>query len=327
MAHGDWARFERRLTEGLCCAARADAEDLPPPDAAIDEAAAAFRYERDLISGSDMSEWLARVGVSTDDWTAYLTRDVLRLMWADELEDLLDRYPPSPRQLEAAAIAEGISSGLFDVFEASFAERAATAFDECPDLFASGHAGSLAHAESATRLVRQHAHWLTMCPEAESVARLTWILDIDDAYRAASERLVGEEGLQHVIEGHRLDWVVVDMDTITFADEEAAREAILCVKEDGLSMQDVGALSHHPVTRDRRFLEDMPAEHRDHLLSVELGRLIGPLPIDGRFQVAAVLARTTPTLDDEQVGQRARAALLEQAGRRAARDHVKRNPV
>jgi hypothetical protein len=327
MAHGDWARFERRLTEGLCCAARADAEHLPLPEAAIDEAAAAFRYEHDLISGSDMSEWLARVGVSADDWMAYITRDVLRQMWADEIEELLDRYPPSPRQLEGAAIAEGISSGLFDVFEASFGERAATVFDACPGLFVAGHAASLAPAESATRLVRQHAHWLTMCPEAESVARLTWILDIDDAYGAASERLVVEESLHHVIEAHRLDWVIVDLDTITFADEGAAREAILCVKEDGLSMQDVGALSRHPVTRERRFLEDVPAEHRDHLLSVEPGRLIGPLLVDGRYQVAAVLARTTPTIEDDRVGQRARAVLLEQAGRRAARDHVKRVPV
>jgi hypothetical protein len=327
MARGDWARFERRLTEGLCCAARAAAEDVPPPEAAIDEAAAAFRYERDLISGSDISEWLARVQISAEDWMAYITRDVLRQMWADEIEELLDRYPPSPRQLEAAAIAEGISSGLFDLFEASFSERAATAFDACPDLFAAAPTPSLAHTESATRLVRQHAHWLTMCPEAESVARVTRILGIDEAYRVASEQLVSAESLQHVIEAHRLQWVVIDLDTITFADDDAAREALLCMKEDGLSMQDVGALSHQPVTRDRRFLEDVPAEHRDHLLSVEPGRLIGPLPVDGRDQVAAVLARTTPRLDDDHVAQRARVVLLEQAGRRAARDHVKRHPA
>jgi hypothetical protein len=267
------------------------------------------------------------VQISTEDWMAYITRDVLRQMWADEIEELLDRYPPSPRQLEAAAIAEGISSGLFDVFDASFSERAATAFDACPDLFAAGHTASLTRTESATRLVRQHAHWLTTYPEAESVARMTRILDIDEAYRAASEQLVSAESLQHVIEAHRLQWVVVDLDTITFADEGAAREAILCMKEDGMSMQNVGALSRHPVTRDRRFLEDVPAEHRDHLLSVEPGSLIGPLPFDGRYQVAAVLARTTPTLDDDRVAQRARAILLEQEGRRAARDHVKRHPI
>jgi hypothetical protein len=326
MAHGDWATFERRLTEGLACASRADAEDVPLPDAAIDEAAAAFRYERDLISGSDMSEWLARVGVSSDEWTAYITRDVLRRMWADEIEDLLDRYPPSPRQLEAAAIAEGISSGLFDQFEASLSERAAIAFGASPELFAAGRAASFAHMESATRLVRQHAHWLTMRTEAETVARLSWILDIDEAYHAASEQLVCRESLQRVIEAHRLDWVLVELDTITFDDEGAAREAILCVREDGLSMQDVGALSRRPVTRERRFLEDVPVEQRDHLLSVEPGRLIGPLLIDGRYQVAVVLGRTTPALDDERVWQRARAAFLEHAGRRAARDHVRRHP-
>jgi hypothetical protein len=326
MAHGDWATFERRLTEGLACASRAAAEGVPLSDTVIDETAAAFRYERDLISGSDMSAWLERVGLSAEAWMACITRDVLRRQWTHEMDALLDRYPPSPRQLEAAAAAEGICSGLFDSFEASFSQRAATAFDAFPDVFATARAASPSHAVSATRLVRQHAHWLTMHSEGESVARVTRILEIDDAYRAAVERLICEESLLKVIETHRLDWVAVDVDAIAFAAEGAAREAILCVREDGLSMRDVGALSRHAVTRTQRFLEDVPAEHRDDLLSVEPGRLIGPLPVDGRYEVVAVLGRTTPTLQDERVAQRARAILIDQAGRRAAREHVKRRP-
>lgn len=325
MAHGDWARFERRLAEGLACASRAAAENLALPELAIDEAATAFRYERDLISGSEMSDWLARAGLSADQWMAYITRDVLRRMWALEIEALLDRYAPGPRQLEAAAIAEGISSGLFDAFEASFSERAALAFDACPDLFKTARAAP-SHVEPATRLLRQHPHWLTMCPEPELLERLIRIFTIDVAYRAAAERLATEESLVNVIETHRLEWVVVDLDALTFADEEAAREAILCMREDGLSIQDVGALSRHPVARAQLFLEDAPTEYRDRLLSADTGRLIGPLQVDGRYQVATILGRTPPALQDERILQRARAALLEQVGRRAARDHVKRRP-
>jgi hypothetical protein len=67
MAYGDWRGSSAVSPRGFP-AARADAEHLASSDAAIDEAAAALRYERDLISGSDSSEWLARVGVSSDDW-------------------------------------------------------------------------------------------------------------------------------------------------------------------------------------------------------------------------------------------------------------------
>jgi len=88
-----------------------------------------------------------------------------------------------------------------------------------------------------------------MRPEGETVARLSRIFAIEEAYRTASEQLAGADSLQQMIEAHRLDWVLVELDAITFNDEGAAREAILCVREDGLSIQDVGALSRRPVVR------------------------------------------------------------------------------
>jgi hypothetical protein len=324
MARGDWPRFERQLAEGLACEARAAAENVPLPDAAIDEAATAFRYRRDLISASDMSGWLARMNVSSEDWMAYIARGVLRCLWAHEIEMVLDRYAPSPRHLETAAVSEGICSGLFDAFDASFSERAAIAFEACPDVFDTAQPASRAHADMATRLVRQHTHWLTMRPEDEYIARLTRILHIDDAYRAASERLLDTEALASVLDSHRLDWVVIDQDTIGFGDESAAREATLCVREDGMSMQAVAALSRQVVTRRSSFLEDLPADYRDRMLSAQPGSVIGPVEQDGQYEIALVLARTPPTLQDERIANRARALLLAHAGRRAAGQHVTR---
>ena len=66
MVFGDWARFEKRLAEGLACATRASVENLPVPTSAVDEAAISFRYERDLISGADITAWLDRAGFSPD---------------------------------------------------------------------------------------------------------------------------------------------------------------------------------------------------------------------------------------------------------------------
>jgi hypothetical protein len=93
-----------------------------------------------------------------------------------------------------------------------------------------------------------------------------------------------------------------------------------------MSMQDVAEISRHRVTRDSRFLDALPTEYRDRLLSAVPGSVIGPLELDGRYEVAVVLARTAPTLEDERIADRARAVLLAHAGRRAAREHVKRRP-
>ena len=325
MVFGEWARFERRLTEGLACVARATAEDLPVPQAAIDESAIAFRYERNLISGAEITEWLTRVGISAEAWMAFVTRGVYRESWRDDLEDILDRYGPSPRQLQDAALAEGICSGLFDEFEESFSGKAATTYDMDAAPFQSRALMSMSHGDAAARLARQHGHWMDLCTGGvDTIDRLRVLLEIKDRYCAAVGKLVAQSALLEVIEANRIEWVVLDTDTLSFADESAAREALLCVSEDRLSLADVGALSRHRIIRTRGFLDDVLPEHRHRLLAAEPGCVVGPLSVDGRFHVTTVTNRAVPTLDDEQVAERARAALLEQTARRTAREHVKR---
>ena len=326
MVFDEWARFERRLAEGLACAARAKAESLPPPQATIDEAAIAFRYARDLVSGADIRAWLDRAGVSAEEWMASITRDVLRQMWGDEIEGLLDRYGPSPRQLDAAALAEGMCSGLFDEFADSFSGKAAIAFESNEALFLSRTPMSASHTEAASRFARQHAHWLEGLPTADTLARLRVVLEVQDLFNRASEAAADEASLMEVIEANRLEWVVIDCDTLSFAGESAAREALLCVTEDRLSLADVGGLSRHSIIRSHGFLADLPAEYRHRLLAAELGQVIGPLMVDGRFHVTVITGRAGPTLGDEHVVKRARRALLEEMARRASRDHVRRQP-
>jgi hypothetical protein len=325
MVFGDWAPFEKRLAEGLACAARATAENLPAPTSLVEEAAVAFRYERDLISGADITAWLERAGFSADVWMAYITRDVLRQLWSDDLEDILDRYGPSPRQLETAAIPEGISSRVFSEFERIFEGRAAIAFDADAALFESRAHLSKSRAEAAARLARQHAHWLD--GRSDTVARLRVIFEIRERYAAAAEALVTERALNEIIEAYRLDWAVIDTDTLSFADESAAREALLCVTEDRLSLADIGGLSRQPLVRRHGFLDDVAPEHRHRLLAAEPGRVIGPLLVDGRYHVTTVTNRAVPTLEDAHVARRAREMFLDQIAHRAAREHVRRRRV
>jgi hypothetical protein len=324
MVFGDWARFEKRLAGGLACAARAGAESLPVPAQAIEEAAITFRYERDLISGTDITAWLERAGFSADEWMAFVTRGVLRQIWSVDLEDTLDKYGPSPRQLESAALTEGICSRLFDEFEQAFAGRAATVFELDAAMFESRALMSVSHAEAAGRLVRQHAHWLDVRSASDTLARLRVILEIRDLYCAAADRFVEEKALREVVEANRLEWVVVDSDALSFADESAAREAMLCVTEDRLSLSDIAELSRHSLIRTHGFLDDVPLDHRHRLVAAEPGRVIGPLLVDNRYHVMMVTKRCAATLDDAQVATRARATLLDQIAHRAVREHVRR---
>jgi hypothetical protein len=235
---------------------------------------------------------------------------------------VVDQYPPSPRQLRAAAVAEGICSGLFRAFHETFSGRAALAYDADASLLDAGRSRPSAYTEAATQIAGQHHDWLLMRPEPDTLARLVTLLDVEHVYAARCAQLVSEAALSAVVDAHRLEWVMLDVDTLSFDDEDAAREAVLCVRADGLSLHDVGALSRRPVTRSHVFLAELPSELRDRLLSTDAGRPVGPLCADGKWQVIVVAARTSPSLEDDRVVIRARQTLLEQACRRAARQHA-----
>jgi hypothetical protein len=112
--------------------------------------------------------------------------------------------------------------------------------------------------------------------------------------------------LTEIVATNRLEWMRLEMETVSFPSETAAREAILCVREDGLSLYDVAALSHRMVSQTTIALEDVHPQHRDQLLAAEPGRVLGPLAVDGRFDVTALISRATPALTDPTVAARAR---------------------
>ena len=330
MARGQWPAFEQRLAQGLACIARADAEDALPSEETLDAAATAFRYDRDLIAAADVNEWLERTGLPANDWIAYLNRDLLRRQWSDDLDDILDRFAPSARQLFAATVAEGICSGSFDTHLNALAGRAAAVFDNDPEEFRRvcvGRETPAAVAAAAVDLAHTHAHWLSMWSAADISVRLAIALQIESAFNALIDGIAANGRLREIVDANRLEWIRLEMDTVSFPVEPAAREAILCIREDGLTLYDVAALSHRTVGRKAMALEDIDPEHRDRLLAAEPGRIVGPVPVDDRFEVTALVSRTPATLADPAVAARARQALVDVTVQRAIRDHVTRPAV
>jgi hypothetical protein len=330
MARGQWPAFEQRLAQGLACIGRADAENALPSEEALDAAATAFRYDRDLIAAADVNAWLERTGIPADEWVAYLNRHLLRDQWSDDLDDILDRFSPSVRQLFAAAVAEGICSGSFDTHFNALAGRAAFVFENDPEQFRRvcvDREAPAPLAAAAADLAHTHAHWLSMWSAADSGARLTTVLQIESAFDALIDGVAANGRLREIVDANRLEWMRLELDTVSFPIEPAAREAILCIREDGLTLYDVAALSHRTVARKAMALEDIDPEHRDRLLAAEPGRIVGPLPVDDRFEVTALVSRTAATLADSAVAARARQALVDVTIQRAIRNHVTRPAV
>lgn len=318
MARGDWAAFERRLEEGLAAAAQAEREGTQPSPDDLESAANDFRYERELIAAADINGWLERFELSVDDWMSYLARNLLRGRYLPSLHDAIDRYPPSPSQVESAAYVDGICSGMFDEFDAALAARAALAADD------DGPMPSGRFDADAARIAREHERWLATRAEEDTRQRLVRLLRIESRYNEAVSALAAPAALADVVQAHRLDWQQIELDTVSFATDHAAREAMLCVTVDRLSLHDVAALSRRAAERRSWFQDEIDSDLRDRLSAVEPGGVLGPIAVNGHFDVTSVVRRTVPMLTDRRVAERAREVVVDAAVRRAIRDRVVR---
>jgi ATP-binding cassette subfamily B protein len=100
-----------------------------------------------------------------------------------------------------------------------------------------------------------------------------------------------------------LSWTVFDLHQVHTADEEVARRA-----RGRLAAGHVNA-----AATARAVLEDLPHELQPLLRGAEPGDVLGPLRVDGTWQVVAVGARRAPTGDDAEIAARARRRLVGEA--------------
>jgi hypothetical protein len=110
-----------------------------------------------------------------------------------------------------------------------------------------------------------------------------------------------------------ISWTRVDCRFLVFADEAPAREAALCVREDGRSIDEVAGDAGLAIEHGRFYIEEAPRALRAHLLAAHPGELTGPVAVDDVFWVLFITGRTPPSFDDAEVVERAQRRAAERA--------------
>jgi len=90
---GDWAGLEKELCEGMACVKRMDEAEEEIDAEELESAANDFRYERDLVTAEEAEAWLKQWNLTAEAWMDYIRRWVLRRKWADELAEIVARFP------------------------------------------------------------------------------------------------------------------------------------------------------------------------------------------------------------------------------------------
>jgi hypothetical protein len=319
MLRGEWREFERRLVDGLACVAAEAAHTGTnwPDDREIEEAANAFRYERDLVASDATIAWLDRAGLTFDAWTNYLVRRLLHARCRDHLDDIPQPRRPLVRVADVDFAAEGICSGTFEQFLRTLAGRAAIAVLR-------DHVDHPAvDPLRIDRMRAEHAAWLGALHPDDITERAVHLAQLESAFHARVGAATTADALASQLARHRFEWTRVDLERISFESADAAREAACCVREDGLTLSEVAIASRRPVRDTRDLLERLDAELRNAVLGAGVDELAGPVVVGSRHEVVWVVGKRRADLSDPIVRARAERAVVDQMVARAILTHVR----
>ena len=329
---GEWDDLRREVQGGLACLKRLedveDEEEALPEDE-VSAAAAEFRYARDLIAAEDMEAWLEDRGLTAADWMDHIQRSLLIKKWAADLEGIQEEHPVDPEEVDQVIACDAICGGRAAAWAARLADRAAVGammFEERRD---AGPETEISEHEvrSLLEAFPAAAADASLSGELPSVdpSRLAALARLEVAWQRFAEGQVTPQAIREQVAAHGIDWTRLSVQSVLLRDPDSAREAALCIREDGRDPAEVAAESGAELTAGTWFLDEVEAGLRDHLLGARRGEVLGPLRLKDGFAVVSVLAKQPPVAEDPAVRARAERALLKRSVRSEVESRVRWN--
>jgi hypothetical protein len=301
-----WQAFLRHVA----AEERADELELELDESAISAAVEEFRYRHDLITAEETERWLSNRGLTFEDFSDYFARQYCVGAVDDSFSSEQIAYTSAARELRHLFLAELIMSGALEDMTNKLMWRLAARCagkEPTPDAIAAEkrkflHRGGIEPA--------QLAHWLEeMGRDSQWVNEM---LAIEAAYGAHSDALLVPEARQRELMALRLRLTRFEIELIELESHDAAREALFCVREDGMSLEEVATEGRYPYRRANFLLEDLPADAQQKYLSVSQGDLLEPMPHSDGFELCRVIKKVEPRLEDPTVKLRIDQRLLNQ---------------
>jgi hypothetical protein len=287
---------------------RADELDLDLDESSISSAAEAFRYEYDLITAEETEAWLANRGLTLDDFSDYFTRQYCAAAFREKIVPDEVEYQCASSNLRRSFLTELILSGDLDRLTTDLMARLAarcTGQEPTPEVIEAEDRKFLHRNDIKTA---QRENWL------EKLGRdskwLDEMLAIEAAYRTHCDRLLVPEARRHELMALRLPLTQFETEVIELESHDAAKEALFCVQQDGMSMEEVATEGGYPYRRSEFLLEDLPMDAQQRFLSVSAGNVLEPIARGDGFELCRVVNKIEPHVDDPTVKSRIDQRLL-----------------
>ena len=300
-----WQAFLRRVA----AEDRAAELNLELDEDALDTGAQLFRYQHDLITAEETEQWLTVRGLTLDDFSDYFARQV----WGNrEIESMHPQeidYLSAPTDLREAFTVDLILSGQLDQITMQLSWRLAALYSEKDvDL-------ELVAAEKQRFLERNGMEAARLRNWLERLGRDEEWLDrhaaMEAAYRKRCGALLVPQAHQRELVSLRLPLTRFETEVIELESRDAAQEALFCVREDGMSMEEVAVEGRYPYRRADFLLEDIPIDVQQRFHSVSAGHVLEPVARGDGFELCRVMKKVEPQPDDPRVKSRIDQRLLE----------------
>jgi hypothetical protein len=323
----DWAAFQGELgpiwKKLLCLVAaeaRANASDGELDDSAIAAAANSFRYEHNLITAEETERWLDQRGLTLDDFSNYFVRQY----WGEKIDGAAAEeieYRSAPNELKELFIAELILSGEMDRLAKRLSWRVAGQLESRrpPTSEAIATERSRFFERNATN-EEKLSDWLKTAGREKDW--FTKAIAMEALHRQKRENVLSKQARENETAAMRLPLTRFKLETMEVASLDVAREALLCVREDGMSLAEVANEARVPYQRTEVLLEDLPEHLRQKFLGVSAGDVLEPVAQADRFQICRVIEKVEPKAEDETVRDRADKRILERHFGDLAAKHI-----
>lgn len=300
----------QELLRLLAAEDKADEKELEFSDDEIDAAAERFRYEHDLITAEETEHWLVERGLTLSDFGAYFVRHY----WGEQMEEVepetLD-YFSAPNETRALLTSELILSGELDRMAQRLSWRVAAARETegrpvDPELIAAEKAEFL---ERSGLSEGEIDGWLARV--GRDRAWFDQALAMEAVHRRDSASVLSQQACEREIAALRLPLTRFEVETIELDSLDAAREALLCARDDGMSMEEVAAEGRYPYRHPEVLLEEIPEDLQQKFLSVHPGDILEPIARGDGFHICRVIGKSEPDLEDPLVRQRAEDRIVD----------------
>jgi len=134
---------------------------------------------------------------------------------------------------------------------------------------------------------------------------------MEAAYHQVRQSVLVPTSYKNEVSALRLPLTRFETEVIELESRDTAQEAMFCVTEDGMSMEEVAAEGRYPYRLVDFLLEDLPPDLQQLFISVSAGELLNPIAHADAFKLCRVVNKVEPDAEDPAVKARIEQRLLE----------------